>query len=676
MRVKQALGHLEAIHRLADVAARATDPEPIHREALDVLIDAVGADRAAVLLLDAGEDGLHGPNPADAGMRFVAWRGLSDGYRAAVGGHSPWPPDAVDAQPVLVPDVVAEPSLAPLLDALRAEGIAAVGFFPMVSGGRLLGKFVLYFDQPHLFGTDEVELARTVAAQVAFAIARHTLEAELRTANAALAATLDAVTDGITVQSPDGRLLFANDDAALTLGYASPADLIAAGVSAVMEHFEVLDENGDPLDLSQLPGRQALLGHEPPERLIRYRIAGRPEDRWSVVSARPVLDDEGTVRFAVNVFRDVTERQRSLQALHESQRRLSILSATSRRLLDLPLDYATILSRVPDLFVPDMADVCSVREVPADGGDVARVVVRRTDGIEPGAAEKLLASPDAVVAPLQARGRTFGEVRVATSDRELVEEVGRRAALALEHALVYEERSTVAATLQRALLPPQLPAIPGIELAARYSTATSDVGGDFYDVVQIGPARWLVAVGDVCGKGIAAASLTPMVRYTMRAFAADTPSPSNLLSRLNEALLDHLDPERFCTLACGFLDVAGDTTTLTISLGGHPRPLLVSPAGGGNVRPVGIPGTLLGSLPWPTLSDQTVTLTPGDALVVFTDGCVGDDPVGAERQLIATLEREAGGSAARLAEAVEQAARAAVRHTDDLTVLSCRRVGG
>lgn len=660
VRVRQDLTPLQAISRLADVAARATDPQPIHEEALDLLIAAVGADRAAVLLFDA-----------EGVMRFTAWRGLSDDYRAEVEGHSPWLADAVDPQPVLVSDVAADPTLSDLLPVLRAEGIGAVAFLPLCSGGRLLGKFMLYFDEPHLFGTDELELARSVAAQVAFAIVKQTLEAELRTANAALAATLDAVTDGITVQAPDGRLLFANDDAAAILGFSSPIELLGAGVAAVMERFQLLDEHGDPLDVAELPGRQALLGHDAPERLVRYRVTGTPGDRWSLVSARPVFSDDGRVRFAVNVFRDVTD-------LHRSERRVAFLSATSRRLLDAPLDYATTLARVAGLLVPDLADACAVREFPPDGV-APRAVVHHVESIGPDEARRLLAGPSALVAPLRARDRDLGEVTVAAAgrsydaaDQALVEEVARRAALALEHSRMYEERSTVASTLQRALLPPGLPAVPGIELATRYSPAGNEVGGDFYDVVQIGPARWLLAVGDVCGKGIEAASLTAMVRYTLRAFAADAAGPADLLGRVNRALVPQLDDERFCTLACAFLDVA-ETTTMTVSLGGHPNPLLVS-ACGAEVRTVGRPGGLLGALAEPDLFDDTVVLEPGDALVVFTDGCVGEDPSRAERELAAVLAAEAGSGAGRLAEAVEQAARTAVAHTDDLTILSCRRL--
>jgi PAS domain S-box-containing protein len=673
VQVRQDLSHLLAISRLADAAARAVDPEPIHREALDLLIGTVGADRAAILFFDA-----------DGVMRFTAWRGLSDDYRAAVEGHSPWQRDTPDPQPVLVPDVADEPTLAPLLEILGAEGIAAVAFVPLVSGGKLLGKFMLYFDEPHLFSTDEVEVARTAAAQVAFALDKQALEAELRTANAALAATLDAVTDGITVQAPDGRLLFANDEAAVILGFGSPVELLGAGLAAIMERFQILDDDGAPLDASRLPGRRALQGEDAPEQLVRYRVQGVAGDRWSLVSARPVFDDEGRVRFAVNVFRDITDRQRAIQAVHESERRVAFLSSTSRRLLDTPLDYATTLARVAALFVPDLADAAAVREFAVEGAATApRAVVRHAGGLGAEEARRLLASPAALTVPLLARDRALGEVALARrhtgydpSDRALAEEVARRAGLALEHARMYEERATVASTLQRALLPPGLPEIPGLELAARYSAAASDIGGDFYDVVQTGPHRWMLAVGDVCGKGIEAASLTAMVRYTVRAFAADAPSPSALLARVNAALLPQLNPERFCTLACAFLDLAPPPTvtppTLTLSLGGHPRPLLVPAAGG--VRPVGRPGSLLGALAAPDLYDETVGLGPGDALVVFTDGCVGDDPAGAERRLGAALEEEAGAGAGRLAEAVEAAALAAVDHTDDLTVLSCRRL--
>ena len=623
---------LRAVHHLTEVVARATDPAPILDEALDVLIATLDADRASVLVFD------------DAGvMRFTAWRGLSDLYRQAADGHSPWTPDTPDPRPVLVPDVRTEPSLAPLRDAILGEGIHALAFVPLVSRARLLGKFMIYFDEPHEFTPDEVDLAQAVAAQVAFGIDQRQLEAELRLANATLATTLVAVPDGITVQSPDGRLLFANADAAAMLGFATPEELVAADPRAIMERFEIWDEHGGPLPLADLPGRRALHGDEnPPELLVRYRTASSDEDRWSLVTARPVRAENGSVRFAVNVFRDITERQQALQALRDNEQRERFLATASDRLLDATLEYAGLLERVADLFVPAFADLCAVRELGA-GGSVHRVALRHSPAVDGAEVERISATPDtfagsrlladlragksslipqlspeqcaaaaplalqsALVVPIMARGACLGIISLTTlaggrrygpADLALAEEVARRAGLALDNARLFAERTTVASTLQRALLPPVLPDIAGLELAARYQPAASDIGGDFYDVIQIGPSRWVIAVGDVCGKGIEAASLTAMVRYTLRAFAAAwSTSPSALLSQVNEALSRQLGVERFCTIACAMLDLDPDSaaagapaggTTITLALAGHPRPLVVAPDG--TVRAVGIP---------------------------------------------------------------------------------------
>jgi GAF domain-containing protein len=118
---------------LTDSASRAADLGQILEEALDALEQTLRPDRASVLLFDP-----------DGVMRFKAWRALSDGYRKAVEGHSPWKADAVDPVPVLIPDVRDAPDLAVYGDLFEREGIAALAFIPLVSGGRLLGKFMLY----------------------------------------------------------------------------------------------------------------------------------------------------------------------------------------------------------------------------------------------------------------------------------------------------------------------------------------------------------------------------------------------------------------------------------------------------------------------------------------------------------------------------------------------------
>ena len=166
---------LKAIYRMADALGRASAPEEMYDEAIDGLMQATHADRASILLFD--DDGV---------LRFKAWHGLSDDYRAAVEGHSPWTRDTRDPQPVAIADVDVDATLAGLRPAIRAEGIRALAFVPLVDDtGSLLGKFMLYFDTPHEWADTELRLAQTVARHVAFAITRHRRDTELREANRA-----------------------------------------------------------------------------------------------------------------------------------------------------------------------------------------------------------------------------------------------------------------------------------------------------------------------------------------------------------------------------------------------------------------------------------------------------------------------------------------------------------
>ena len=159
----------EALYRLVDQLHRTASFEDIYNSALDAIISALQCDRASILLFD----------PANV-MRFVAWRGLSDAYREATSGHSPWTPDVLDPKPIAMADV----DKAELSDSLRAviksEGIGALAFIPLVSNGRLIGKFMVYFDESHVFSEDELELSLTLARQLAFGIDRKRAEEALR----------------------------------------------------------------------------------------------------------------------------------------------------------------------------------------------------------------------------------------------------------------------------------------------------------------------------------------------------------------------------------------------------------------------------------------------------------------------------------------------------------------
>jgi signal transduction histidine kinase len=168
---------LRALYALGDVLIADSPLERIYDAAISALIDALEADRATILRFDhAGV------------MRFRAWRGLSDGYRLATDGHSPWARDTLDPEPVLIGDAASDPSLSePLRQIVLHEGIRALAFIPIVYHGRLLGKFMLYFDRPHRFDGEEIMIARAVAGHIAFALGRAEAARELATSRDRLA---------------------------------------------------------------------------------------------------------------------------------------------------------------------------------------------------------------------------------------------------------------------------------------------------------------------------------------------------------------------------------------------------------------------------------------------------------------------------------------------------------
>jgi PAS domain S-box-containing protein len=180
----------------------------------------------------------------------------------------------------------------------------------------------------------------------------------------------------------------------------------------------------------------------------------------------------------------------------------------------------------------------------------------------------------------------------------------------------------VADALQRSLLPPHLPEIPGVELGAAYRAGSegSVVGGDFYDVFDLGAGRWGIAIGDVRGKGPDAASLTALVRYTIRTAAVREASPSAILAIVNDALLRDTPAEDFCTAIYASVDVSDDAPTVHLSVGGHPLPFVLSAEG--HVRTVGQAGTLLGAVADPALRDHRLALAPHDLLLLYTDGLI------------------------------------------------------
>lgn len=289
--------------------------------------------------------------------------------------------------------------------------------------------------------------------------------------------------------------------------------------------------------------------------------------------------------------------------------------------------------------------------------------------------------------PLRARERTHGALALGFDDLppeagadmlSLFEDVARRAALAIDNARLYEERVHVARTLQRSLLPPDLPDVPGMELAARYLAAGegNEVGGDFYDCFSTGADDWALIIGDVCGKGAEAAAITALARYTVRASVLHSREPVTILSELNEAILRQGLQFQFCTALYAALEPDGDDRMRArLATGGHPLPLVLR--AGGTVEVVGEPGTLLGIVPDPDLTAAQVDLAPGDALILYTDGVIEasplDDAFGPER-FAEFLAGCAGQDAETLAQSIENAVLSVQggRLRDDVAVVVAR----
>jgi sigma-B regulation protein RsbU (phosphoserine phosphatase) len=239
----------------------------------------------------------------------------------------------------------------------------------------------------------------------------------------------------------------------------------------------------------------------------------------------------------------------------------------------------------------------------------------------------------------------------------------------------------LAHTLQRSLLPPAPPKIPGLDVAAVYRPAGQgdEVGGDFYDVFESREGEWVIAIGDVRGKGATAAVVTALARYTLRATAIRVREPARVLETLNDVLLREED-DSHCTVAYARVHCQpGDACRITVACAGHPLPLRVGPSSA--PEPVGMPGTLLGLLDSIEVSDVTVTLGPGEAIVFFTDGVTearGDDDFFDDEGVVEVLDRlgdeDARGMAQGLVDVVVEFQNGSPR--DDIAVLVAKVPGG
>jgi GAF domain-containing protein len=395
----------------------------------------------------------------------------------------------------------------------------------------------------------------------------------------------------------------------------------------------------------------------------------------------------------------VLEQRESARAEAERAREQIGFLAEATRLLSSSLDFEATIAELADLCVPRIADWLSV--VILEGRDVRQLVLTHIDPGKIQIAELLqtrlpfdpdaptgpglvlrtgeselvehvddemlkAAAPDvetlealrdlhlssAVTVPLVARDRILGAMTLAyaesgrqyrPADLTFIESLARRAGVAMDNARLFRDREDMSRALQRSLLPRRLPSIPGVELAVRYIPFGEghDVGGDFYDAFSGLDDSWGLLIGDVCGKGPEAASIVGIARHTVRGLATAHSRPSAILEALNRAILDESPWDRFCTACYVRLRPDGPGFRATVALGGHLPPLVLSRDG--SVRRAGKPGSLLGVLESPEITDTVFDLLPGDLLLMYTDGLEDPGRTPSRRSSVETILRRSAG---------------------------------
>jgi PAS domain S-box-containing protein len=487
---------------------------------------------------------------------------------------------------------------------------------------------------------------------------------------------LGSLTEAVTVTDAERTMRYANQAAADLLGCATPEELVALPLGAIFAQWESTHENGRPVQAEDVPSYKIVNG-QPAEPLLT-RIVNRETgvQRWRLVKAAPLRGPNGE-RMAVSVIEDVTEAK-------EAELRQTFL-ARAGATLSSSLDYEETLQRVAQLVVPGLADWCALDVLDAnqrlrlvavahvDPGKVAfarefrdrfppdpnedsglygvlrsgrpelypdlpdELLEQSIEDREQLESIRALGMRSVMLIPMDVGGRTIGvltmvsaESRRAFDEDDLVfaGDLARRAATAVENARLYTERATAALTLQESLLPARLPTVPGWQLASSYAAGdtTADVGGDFFDVVELDEG-FLAVVGDVTGKGVQAAALTAQARHTLATAARFDPSPAAVVGLLNDVLV-HRTEISLLTVACAHVVGSESGARLRITSAGHPLPVLVRP--GQAPRTVGPPGLLLGITGTARWAESEIELAPGDTLLFYTDG-VTDTPSGSER---------------------------------------------
>lgn len=334
--------HTASLFRFTDRVFRSVSVEAVYEAALDAICETLRVSMASVLRFDA-----------NGVMRFVRWRALSDNYRQAVDGHSPWSTDDAQVRPIYIENIADMADGDPLKAIIFAEGIRSLAFFPIMANGRLVGKFMAYSPVPRRFTETEQELALSIARQLGFGIERRNAEDELRRASERLrveeerariranelAALMESVPAVIwRAHDPDCRQITGNrasyDFLKLPPG-KNPS--LSAPEGERPTHFRVF-HGGKALEPFQLPVQRAARGEE----VRDFEVAHHFDDgtvRYLFGNAVPLHDDENQLRGALAAFVDITDRKKAeevrdlvvAELSHRVKNTLAIVLAIARR---------------------------------------------------------------------------------------------------------------------------------------------------------------------------------------------------------------------------------------------------------------------------------------------------------------------------------------------------------
>lgn len=430
---------------------------------------------------------------------------------------------------------------------------------------------------------------------------------------------------------------------------------------------------------------------------VRLAASEPRDERWVLLRGKTRAGSPGRTPGMVGVVMDVTGHKRR-------ERRDAFLARLAAD-MNASMDLAGRVERLASHLSEGLGDACVVRltsgfgscdgAAAVDGQAVPLMAVDRHASADALALSedlcRMLDAPvPAATAPLRVHGATIGTIAVARrrpaaelrpEEIELLGEAADRASLSIENARLFERHRDIAQTLQRSLLPPDLPHVPDLELAASYEAAGEgvEVGGDFYDAFETAKGCWVVAIGDVCGKGTAAASLTALARHTLRVAALVDPQPGRMLEALNTALRHHADATwPIMTAACVLIDRRPGEMEVTLARAGHPPPVLID-GEKGSVEALEPAGPLLGVFDDITVEDATVVLAPHSSLVLYTDGITearGADGLFGTERLMALVDGSSGLSAADIVHRITTGVDDYRSGTpsDDTAVLVLRRV--